>query len=59
MVSWGEAKWGGDNSAVAEKLASGVVKVVEVSKYKFAALKEDGSVVEWGNNNEFDWIFIL
>jgi autotransporter-associated beta strand protein len=48
VVTWGSASWGGDSTAVADKLASNVVAVYSNS-VAFAALKTDGSVVTWGN----------
>ena len=44
MVTWGVAIYGGDSSAVAAQLASGVVMVVG-SVGAFAAVKADGSIV--------------
>ena len=39
---------GGDSSGVADQISSGVVDVFS-SRYAFAALKNDGSVVAWGD----------
>ena len=39
---------GGDSSEVADLISSGVVDVFS-TRYAFAALKEDGSVVAWGD----------
>ena len=48
VVTWGNPYEGGDSSAVASQLASGVTQVF--SNYSsFAALKADGSVVTWGS----------
>ena len=47
VVTWGDAKWGGDSRGVAEQLSSGVQTVVGNSG-AFAAVKVDGSVVTWG-----------
>ncbi len=47
MVTWGAAATGGDSSTVATELGSGVTTVFS-SRYAFAALKSDGSVVTWG-----------
>ncbi len=49
VVTWGSSDSGGDSSAVANELASGVTQIFS-SEYAFAALKEDGSVVTWGNS---------
>ena len=60
LVTWGPKKCGGNSSAVANKLFSGVKKVYSsrpsgwgdgFDGSAFAALKEDGSVVTWGTNN--------
>jgi hypothetical protein len=40
---------GGDSSAVADQLSSGVSQIVS-SRDAFAALKADGSVVSWGGS---------
>ena len=59
LVTWGAANCGGDSSAVATRLASGVKKVVTTkadddiygrTTGAFAALKNDGSVVTWGKD---------
>ena len=47
VVSWGHGSFGGNSSAVASKLSSGVRQVFSTG-YAFAALKADGSVVTWG-----------
>jgi phage gp45-like len=48
VVTWGDNNFGGDSTAVASNLSSGVTAVY--SNYSaFAALKSDGSVVTWGN----------
>ena len=39
---------GGDSSAVADQISEGVVDIFS-SRYAFAALKDDGSVVAWGD----------
>ena len=39
---------GGDSSAVSEQLESGVDTIYS-NQYSYAALKDDGSVVTWGN----------
>ena len=47
VVAWGEPGYGGDASAVAAELASGVVSV-HGNDVAFAAVKESGAVVAWG-----------
>ncbi|CAE8640087.1 unnamed protein product [Polarella glacialis] len=47
VVTWGEADYGGNSSAVAPLLTGGVVQVCGTSG-AFAAIKADGSVVTWG-----------
>ena len=48
VVTWGRDFAGGDSSAVASKISSGVVEVFSTA-LAFAALKSDGSVVTWGH----------
>ncbi|AQS39108.1 hypothetical protein Sps_03993 [Shewanella psychrophila] len=48
VVTWGNASFGGDSSAVAAELSSGVLEVFP-AKLAIAALKDDGSVVTWGD----------
>jgi|GEM_PF-6651211 len=48
VVAWGDPAVGGDHSAVAGRLQSGVVQVY-ANCGAFAALKKDGSVVCWGD----------
>jgi alpha-tubulin suppressor-like RCC1 family protein len=50
VVTWGDADYGGDSSAVATSL-DGTIDVTQVfSNYNaFAALRADGSVVTWGD----------
>jgi hypothetical protein len=50
VVTWGDAGYGGDSSAVALKL-DGTIDVTQVfsSDSAFAALRADGSVVTWGD----------
>ena len=50
VVTWGRNSTGGDSSAVASQLTSGVVSIYSTG-YAFAALKSDGSVVTWGDYN--------
>jgi hypothetical protein len=40
--------FGGDSAAVAPQLSSGVAQIMSTS-VAFAALKQDGSVVTWGD----------
>lgn len=47
VFAWGNAQAGGDTSAVASELSSGVGALFSNS-IAFAALKEDGSVICWG-----------
>lgn len=50
VVTWGDSSYGGDSTALAKLLSSGVVQIF--STYTaFAALKADGSVVSWGDPN--------
>ncbi|MCX5958758.1 MAG: hypothetical protein NT053_02570, partial [Cyanobacteria bacterium] len=49
VVTWGDSSSGGDSSAVASQLSSGVSQIFS-SGYAFAALKADGSVVTWGSS---------
>ncbi|MFN5193434.1 MAG: hypothetical protein ACK5E6_03280, partial [Cyanobacteriota bacterium] len=50
VVTWGDPLLGGDSSAVAGQLSSGVSQIFS-SSGAFAALKTDGSVVSWGDHN--------
>jgi hypothetical protein len=45
--TWGEGQYGGDSTAVQGSLLGEVTAVVP-SRYAFAALKSNGSVVPWG-----------
>ncbi|CAE8617323.1 unnamed protein product [Polarella glacialis] len=47
-VTWGDARHGGNSSAVAPLLTEGVVQVCG-NRAAFAAIKANGSVVTWGN----------
>ena len=48
VVTWGDAEWGGDSSAVRDQLHS--VRQIQATMYgAFAAIREDGSVVTWGH----------
>ena len=50
VVTWGSSSTGGNSSAVAAQLASGVEAIYSTSQ-AVAALKADGSVVTWGSSN--------
>ena len=50
MLSWGDAAAGGNSSAVANQLRSGVTRLF-ANDYAFAAFNSDGSVVPWGSAN--------
>jgi len=49
--TWGNGSYGGNSSAVADKMSSGVKKIVAFHN-AFAALKSDGSVVVWGDQDQ-------
>ena len=52
MVTWGDAKFGGDSHSVADELKSGVTAVFNAGDglaAACAALKECGKVVTWGD----------
>jgi len=46
VVSWGDAKAGGDSSAVQDQLRG--VQQIQATQRAFAAILADGSVVTWG-----------
>ena len=46
IVTWGDADFGGDSSAVRDQLRG--VQQVQATDSAFAAILEDGSVVTWG-----------
>ena len=48
VVTWGNNESGGDSSAVADALSSGVINIYS-NEGAFAAVKDDGSVVTWGD----------
>ena len=50
VVTWGSSSTGGNSSAVAAQLASGVEAIYSTSQ-AVAALKADGSVVTWGSSS--------
>ena len=47
IITWGQADFGGDSSAVQNKLRG--VQQIQASWQAFAAILEDGSVVTWGD----------
>ena len=47
IVTWGNARCGGDSSAVQDQLKG--VQQIQASNGAFAAIREDGSVVAWGD----------
>ncbi|CAE8650193.1 unnamed protein product, partial [Polarella glacialis] len=47
VVTWGDAEYGGDSSAVQAQL-QGDVQQIYSNLFAFAAVKSDGSVVTWG-----------
>ena len=49
VVTWGDSTVGGDSSSVDSQLSSGVTEIFP-NGGAFAALKDDGSVVTWGDN---------
>ena len=48
VVTWGNADFGGDSSAVRDQLR-GVQQIQAAGSGAFAAILEDGSVVTWGH----------
>jgi hypothetical protein len=52
VLVWGDSGSGGDGSRVESRLEDGVV-VVASSCYAFAALKDDGSIVQWGDGSHY------
>ena len=49
IVTWGDANFGGDSSAVQDQLKG--VQQIQATNWAFAAILEDGSVVTWGDAN--------
>ena len=47
VVTWGQARHGGDSSAVREQLTD--ICSMSSTRWAFAAIKIDGSVVTWGD----------
>ena len=48
VVTWGDAIFGSDSSAVQDQLRS--VQQIQATSLAFAAIVEDGSVVTWGDD---------
>ena len=46
-MTWGDADFGGDSSAVRDQLRG--VQQIQATYGAFAAILEDGSVVTWGD----------
>ena len=51
MVTWGDRGDGGDSSSVSSDLSSGAVVIYSTGN-AFAAWKDDGSVVTWGEADD-------
>ena len=49
VITWGDAGYGGDSSAVREELQSGVRNIFS-TRSAFAAVKDDGRVITWGKD---------
>mmetsp|Transcript_70634 Transcript_70634/g.86643 ORF Transcript_70634/g.86643 Transcript_70634/m.86643 type:complete len:285 (+) Transcript_70634:60-914(+) len=47
VVTWGLPEWGGDSSAVQDRLKN--VQQVQAGRFAFSAILADGSVVTWGH----------
>ena len=50
MVTWGDARWGGDSSAVQGELKDQTVKQIYSTPKAFLALLGNGRMVKWGDN---------
>ncbi|OLP97890.1 Ankyrin repeat and KH domain-containing protein mask [Symbiodinium microadriaticum] len=50
VVTWGDAEYGGDSSAVQDQLKN--VQQIQASDFAFAAVLADGSVVTWGDADD-------
>ena len=48
VITWGDPQWGGDASSVSAELEN--IAALYSNETAFAALKDDGSVVTWGND---------
>ena len=48
VVTWGDANYGGDSSAVRDQLKEPAADSSHMA-WAFAAILEDGSVLTWGN----------
>ena len=49
VVTWGDAGYGGDSSAVQDQLRG--AQQIQATDYAFAAILEDESVVTWGDRD--------
>ena len=49
IVAWGDADFGGDNSAVQEQLNCKGVQQIQATNAAFAVILEDGAVVTWSH----------
>ena len=49
VVTWGNAVWGGDSTAVQDQLKN--AQQIQSTGEAFAAILGDGSVVTWGDAN--------
>ena len=47
VVTWGNADWDGDNTAVRDQLKN--VQQIQATSRAFAAILVDGSVITWGS----------
>ena len=54
MVAWGHEDGGGDCSNVYAQLAGDVLSICSIYR-AFAALKADGSVVSWGDQDDSEY----
>ena len=50
IVTWGNAAYGGDSSAVRDQLKA--VQQIHATRHAFAAILADGSVVTWGDADD-------
>ena len=48
-LPWGHADFGGNSSAVQDRLRCGCVRQIQATDGAFAAILQDGSVVTWGH----------
>ncbi len=49
VVTWGDARFGGDSSIVRQELAGGVRHILSTGR-ALAAVMEDGRMVTWGDS---------